>query len=164
MLESPFQSPPLSHETRALAGTLWEGRFKSVLVEEGVAARAMAAYIDLNPVRAGMVTDPADYRWSSYGEAMGGGAKGTGAKARAGLVRTLGKAPNEALNHKHEIRNEEVAAQWNTVSKQYRILLLNEGQEQTREEVAADGKTVEKVVKKGMAKPVAEKELADQGR
>jgi hypothetical protein len=47
----------------------------------------MAAYIDLNPVRAGMVTDPADYRWSSYGEAIGGGTKGNGRKAREGLVR-----------------------------------------------------------------------------
>jgi putative transposase len=47
----------------------------------------MAAYIDLNPVRAGMVKDPADYRWSSYGEAVGGGAKGNGKKAREGLVR-----------------------------------------------------------------------------
>ena len=68
-------------------GTLWEARFKSVLVEDGTAARTMAAYIDLNPVRAGMVSDPAHYRWSSYGEAMGGGAKGNGAKARAGLAR-----------------------------------------------------------------------------
>ncbi|MEY3895255.1 MAG: hypothetical protein RLZZ214_774 [Verrucomicrobiota bacterium] len=56
--------------------TLWEERFKSVIVESGVAAQTMAAYIDLNPVRAGMVRDPADYRWSSYGEAVGGGAKG----------------------------------------------------------------------------------------
>ena len=47
----------------------------------------MAAYIDLNPVRAGMVKDPADYRWSSYGEAVGGGKKGNGKKAREGLVR-----------------------------------------------------------------------------
>jgi len=38
---------------------------------------------------AGMVADPADYRWSSYGEAMGGGAKGNGKKARAGLKRAL---------------------------------------------------------------------------
>jgi putative transposase len=45
----------------------------------------MAAYIDLNPVRAGMVKDPAEYRWSSYGEAVGGGAKGNGKKAREGL-------------------------------------------------------------------------------
>ena len=68
-------------------GTLWEERFKSVLVESGVAARTMAAYIDLNPVRAGMVKDPADYRWSSYGEAVGGGTKGTGKAVREGLVR-----------------------------------------------------------------------------
>ncbi|MCF7734597.1 MAG: transposase, partial [Akkermansiaceae bacterium] len=67
-------------------GALWESRFKSVLVEEGIASRTMAAYIDLNPVRAGMVEDPALYRWSSYGEAMGGGAKGHGGKARGGLV------------------------------------------------------------------------------
>jgi REP element-mobilizing transposase RayT len=69
------------------SGTLWEERYKSVIVESGVAARTMAAYIDLNPVRAGMVSDPAQYRWSSYGEAVGGGPKGNGKKARAGLVR-----------------------------------------------------------------------------
>jgi putative transposase len=32
----------------------------------------MAAYIDLNPVRAGMVRDPKDYRYCGYGEAVGG--------------------------------------------------------------------------------------------
>ena len=69
------------------SGTLWEQRYKSVIVESGVASRTMAAYIDLNPVRAGMVKDPADYRWSSYGEAIGGGNKGNGRKAREGLVR-----------------------------------------------------------------------------
>ncbi len=69
------------------SGTLWEDRFKSVIVEDGVAARTMAAYIDLNPVRAGMVEEPADYRWSSYCEAVGGGKKGNGKKAREGLVR-----------------------------------------------------------------------------
>ncbi|MDP4647907.1 MAG: transposase [Akkermansiaceae bacterium] len=68
-------------------GTLWEDRFKSVIVESGTAARTMAAYIDLNPVRAGMVSEPAEYRWSSYGEAVGGGQKGNGKKAREGLVR-----------------------------------------------------------------------------
>jgi putative transposase len=68
-------------------GTLWEERFKSVIVESGTAARTIAAYIDLNPVRAGMVSDPAEYRWSSYGEAIGGGRIGNGKKARAGLVR-----------------------------------------------------------------------------
>ena len=50
-------------------GTLWEDRFRSVLVEDGEALHAMAAYIDLNPVRAAIVDDPKDYRWSGYGEA-----------------------------------------------------------------------------------------------
>ena len=61
-------------------GTLWESRFKSVLVEDGVAARTMSAYIDLNPVRAGMVADPKDYRWCSYAEAVAGGTQ-----AQAGI-------------------------------------------------------------------------------
>jgi putative transposase len=54
-------------------GTLWEERFRSVLVEGvGQPLVTMAAYIDLNPVRAGLVDDPKDYRWSGYGEAMAG--------------------------------------------------------------------------------------------
>ena len=75
------------NRTHQRSGTLWEERYKSVIVESGIAARTMAAYIDLNPVRAGMVVDPAEYRWSSYGEAVGGGPKGNGKKAREGLVR-----------------------------------------------------------------------------
>ena len=54
-------------------GTLWAERFKSVLIEdEPMALSTVAAYIDLNPVRAGIVGDPADYRFSGYAEAMGG--------------------------------------------------------------------------------------------
>lgn len=75
------------NRTHQRTGHLWEDRFKSLIVEDGAAARMMAAYIDLNPVRAGMVSDPADYRWSSYGEAVGGGRKGNGRKSREGLVR-----------------------------------------------------------------------------
>ena len=58
-------------------------------MESGEAARTITVYIDVNPVRAGMVTDPAEYRWSSYGEAIGGGNKGNGKKAREGLVRAI---------------------------------------------------------------------------
>jgi putative transposase len=53
-------------------GTLWEERFKSVVLMGSQATAACAAYIDLNPVRAGIVDDPADYRWSGYGEAVAG--------------------------------------------------------------------------------------------
>ena len=58
---------------RGRKGTLWEERFRSVLVEEGDALRTVAAYIDLNPIRAGMVSDPGEYRWSGFGEAVAGG-------------------------------------------------------------------------------------------
>jgi REP element-mobilizing transposase RayT len=66
-------------------GTLWEDRFKSVLVEgDGHALVTMAAYIDLNPVRARIVQDPKDYLWSGYGEAVAG-KQG----AQAGLQRVV---------------------------------------------------------------------------
>lgn len=53
-------------------GTLWEDRFHSVLVEDSAASlTVVAAYIDLNAVRAGIVEDPKDYRFSGYGEAAG---------------------------------------------------------------------------------------------
>jgi putative transposase len=47
-------------------GTLFEGRFKSCLVEGDTYLLILQQYIELNPVRAGMVTDPAHYVWSSY--------------------------------------------------------------------------------------------------
>jgi len=54
-------------------GTLWAERFKSVLVEgHGHPLQTMAAYIDLNPVRAGFVKDPKDYRFCGYAEAVAG--------------------------------------------------------------------------------------------
>ena len=54
-------------------GTLWAERFKSVLVEgKGNPLQTMAAYIDLNPVRAGLVADPKDYRFCGYAEAVVG--------------------------------------------------------------------------------------------
>jgi hypothetical protein len=67
-------------------GTLFAERFKSVLVEPtGHALRTIAFYIDLNPVRAGLVTDPKDYRFCGYGEAVAGNPL-----ARAGLLRLHG--------------------------------------------------------------------------
>lgn len=47
-------------------GTLWEGRYKSCLVDSDEYLLRCCRYIELNPVRAGMVADPADYRWSSH--------------------------------------------------------------------------------------------------
>jgi putative transposase len=47
-------------------GTLWEGRFRSCLTQNEDYVLACYRYIELNPVRAGMVRRPQDYRWSSY--------------------------------------------------------------------------------------------------
>ncbi len=48
-------------------GTLWGERFKSVIVQNGETLVNCLAYIDLNPVRAGIVKRPENYRWSSIG-------------------------------------------------------------------------------------------------
>jgi len=117
------------------SGTLWEERFKSVIVESGTAARTIAAYIDLNPVRAGMVKDPADYRWSSYGEAVGGGRKGNGKKACEGLVRAYFCDQGVGFE----------AEQWQQVSRLYRRLMgLALGRKPGRADVDGAGKRVTK--------------------
>ena len=69
-------------------GTLWAERFKSVIVEDQPSSlEAVAAYIDLNPVRAGLVEDPKDYRFCGYATAVTGNAL-----ARKGLMSFLRKA------------------------------------------------------------------------
>lgn len=52
-------------------GTLWEGRYRSNLIESERYLLACMVYIDLNPVRAGMVAQPADYKWSSHRHCIG---------------------------------------------------------------------------------------------
>ena len=124
------------------SGHLWEDRFKSVIVEDGVASRTIAAYIDLNPVRAGIVTDPADYRWSSYGEAIGDGSKGNGKKARAGLVRAVRAHRGTAADDSY----------WkDDVAKEYRKLLLLGAGETIEERVDRSGQMVRIKKRKGMS-------------
>jgi putative transposase len=52
-------------------GTLWEGRYRSTLIQTDRYLLTCMAYIDLNPVRAHMVLQPEDYAWSSYGHYVG---------------------------------------------------------------------------------------------
>lgn len=137
-------------------GNLWEETFKSVIVEDGVAARTMAAYIDLNPVRAGMVQDPAEYRWSSYGEAMGATGR-SGARAKAGLVRAM----------RADKGWEADARRWSgQVAREYRMMLLEKGVEKTREVVTPEGKRVTEVVRRGIdeATAVTEQERLAAGK
>jgi len=91
-------------------GTLWEGRFKSMMVgNSDEALLAMSAYIDLNPVRAGMVKDPADYAFCGYGEACGGNRR-----SQLGLAIAL---------------QEERSVAWDKVQSIYRKLLYGVGAE-----------------------------------
>ena len=96
-------------------GHLWERRFHSVLVEDGHAARVVAAYIDLNPVRAGMVGKAEDYRWSGLGEAVAGGRKAREGVRQVMLERELARSgPRRALAD---------VADWGEVLAGYRCLM-----------------------------------------
>jgi len=77
---------------------LWASRYTCVLVEDREAAlAAMAAYIDLNPVRARVVTDPKDYRFSGYGEASAGNRKAIDGLAGLLARRSDGMNPAKTL-------------------------------------------------------------------
>lgn len=82
-------------------GTLWDRRYHSSLVESDTYLLACMRYIEQNPVRAGIVRDPAEYRWSSYEANARGGmdplltahqtyaALGSGSAARGAAYRAL---------------------------------------------------------------------------
>lgn len=79
--------------TYGRSGTLWEGRYKSTVVDENNYLLTVYRYIELNPVRARMVAHAAEYPWSSYqGNAMGKPVKMLTAHA---LYNQLGKTDKE---------------------------------------------------------------------
>jgi putative transposase len=105
------------------SGSPWNDRFNSVLVEHPAhfetcgpvgdsAVMKMAAYIELNPYRAGMVKDPKDYHWSGYGASMG-----RNTAARTGLTRLLKSHHYNALTT------------WKEQAATYRHLLYLAGRE-----------------------------------
>lgn len=65
---------PYFNSRHGRTGTLWEGRFRSCVAESQRYVLACYRYIELNPVRAGMVNDPVAYRWSSCAVNIGAGA------------------------------------------------------------------------------------------
>jgi hypothetical protein len=101
-----------------------------------------------------MVTDPAEYRWSSYGEAIGGGAKGNGKTARAGLVRALRAHKGFAAD----------ASLWaNDVSREYRKLLMAGAVEKTETRIGRNGAEETKRTRKGMSPADARREQERAG-
>ncbi|WP_346836419.1 transposase [Microbulbifer sp. SAOS-129_SWC] len=75
------------------SGTLWEGRYKSCLVQSEAYLLQCYRYIELNPVRANMVKEPADYYWSSY-SCNGLGRKSTLATPHSEYL-ALGRYPKQ---------------------------------------------------------------------
>jgi len=127
------------NKRRGRRGTLWMDRFKSVLVEgKGEPLRTMAAYIDLNPVRAGLVQDPKDYRWCGYAEALGGSRR-----AQRGLCKALGKPVDG----------------WKSAgpAEAYRCLLHTEGRE-------VEDAQKQNVMRHGVSAESARAVLADKGK
>ena len=59
------------NDRQGRSGTLWEGRYRSTLIETERYLLACMVYIDLNPVRAGLARDAGDYPWSSHGHYAG---------------------------------------------------------------------------------------------
>lgn len=100
LLATPYETGSISNMMQAVgrryvryfnreyqrSGTLWEGRFKSSLVQSETYLLQCQRYIELNPLRAGMVSDPADYVWSSY------------------QCHALGKAINMSTPHEEYLR------------------------------------------------------------
>ncbi len=82
------------NHTYGRTGTLWEGRYKSTLIESARYLLTCMRYIELNPVRAAaMVQHPGDYPWSSYGANAQG--KPDALISPHGLYRRLGRSNEE---------------------------------------------------------------------
>jgi hypothetical protein len=119
-------------------GVLWAERFKSVLIEEGQALSAVAAYIDLNPLRAGLCEDPKDYRYCGYAEAI---AKNS-AQAKLGLQVAL------------RLGSE---CSWKEAGREYRKLLFQTGTAASKAGAVIDVELVQKVLQEQQGEiPLAE--------
>ncbi len=139
-------------------GTLWESRFKSELVESGYAAQTVAAYIDLNPLRAGMVGDPKDYRWCGYGEAMAGQRE-----AQLGLLAVM-------QGVERVVPNVELlgllSERWVEVMDDYRLVLAVDGVEADLDAVPVQGerRSARFKKRKGFSREDAERIVAEGGK
>jgi REP element-mobilizing transposase RayT len=120
-------------------GTIWAARYKSLLVEDSPESLTrVAAYLDLNPVRAQLVDDPKDYRWCGYAAAMGGN-------------RLMRSAMIDLFGQKHDFAE---------ALKSYRLILFGKGYlikgtvDSNKGTISAE--KLEDVMRKGGAVPLNE--------
>lgn len=91
-LQQQFTSWYNRTRPRRRRGTLWAERFKSVILERDTALWNCLCYVEMNAVRAGLVSDPADYRFGSWGEWCATGRHPFGENLRRHLVAYEGEA------------------------------------------------------------------------
>jgi hypothetical protein len=122
-------------------GTIWASRYKSLLVEDSPESLTrVAAYIDLNPVRAKLAENPEDYRWCGYAAAMAGNRL-----MRSAIVSLFGQ--------KHK---------YTEAIQSYRLILFGKGYQQKKSGSAlSDSGTIsatdlEKVIRQGGKVPLHE--------
>jgi len=114
-------------------GTLWAERFKSNLVQPlGLALATASAYNDLNPVRAGVVDDPKDYRFCGYADAVAGNER-----ARVGIMRLVGRES------------------WEEAQKAYREMLFSRGASAKEGEARLSDEQLREVINTGGKLPIA---------
>ena len=135
-------------------GTLWEERFRSVLLEgpdiselANHAVKVVSAYIDLNPVRAGLVEDPKDYRWCGYAAAVAGDKE-----ARRGIAKAMGCGSGGRLKSRWR---------WKAVSADYRSFLYLTGMEHGAGETSS-GRHIQ--ARAGFSREEAERVLKGGGK
>ncbi len=93
------------NRTYKRSGTLWEGRFRSCIIQQQQYLFFCQRYIEMNPVRAGIVKHPDEYRWSSY-QVNGQGKKSSLIRPHS-LYRKLGRTDAERqMAYKELFRNE----------------------------------------------------------
>lgn len=121
-------------------GFFWSDRFKSVLVENGEALINCLAYVDLNPVRAGIVDRPDDYRWNSLGYHQQTGNKDSFLSLDFGLTGC-------ARSNKQRLAD-------------YRQFVYEVGSLKTNKGASIDSKVVEKEAEKGFSSKKIDRFLA----
>ena len=94
------------NRTYKRSGTLWEGRFRSCIIQQEEYLFICQRYIEMNPIRAGMVEHPGEYRWSSY-QVNGQGDK-SDLITHHNLYRSLGRADKERQQAYRELFRYEL--------------------------------------------------------
>ncbi len=135
------------NQTYQRTGTLFEGRFKSCIVQQSTYFLVCLRYIELNPVRAGMAEDPADYHWSSYH------ANGFGRASKLWtphpLYLGLGDTDSERQARYRNLFESDMGVEFLSDVRQSVNRGLALGSEQFRQEVEALGGRRQRLLKRG---------------